>query len=75
MKFLHKAVTIYSGKKVGFDYKNNYGCNKLAYFWIDIINKINYKTSHVIYLFKIGVEKCPTCLERLQVISPIALTI
>lgn len=48
MRFLPKVITIYFGKKIRFDYKNNSKYNKLANFQLDIINKINYKTLVVI---------------------------
>lgn len=38
MKFLPKAVTISSGKRTEFGYKNNHGNSKLANFWLDTIN-------------------------------------
>ena len=43
MRFLPKAITIYFGKKEGFDYKNNHGCSKLANFWLDNIRELNCK--------------------------------
>lgn len=41
MTFLLKIVTVFFTKKARFDYKNNYGYNKLANFRLDSINKIN----------------------------------
>ena len=38
MGFLSKAITIYFGKKAGFDYKNNDWWSKSAYFWLVIIS-------------------------------------
>lgn len=43
VRFPPKFVTICSGEKVGFDYKNNHRGNKFANFWLDIIGKINCK--------------------------------
>lgn len=44
IKFPPKVVIIYFGEKARFDWKKNHGHNKLANFWLDIINKINCKT-------------------------------
>ena len=30
VRFLPKAVTVYSGEKKGFDCKNNHGCGKIT---------------------------------------------
>ena len=38
-----KVITIYDGKKAGFDYKNNHEHYKLAIFWIDVICKVNFR--------------------------------
>lgn len=43
VKFLPKVVTICFRKKSRFDCKNNHRRNKLAYFKLNIISKINYK--------------------------------
>lgn len=43
-------------KKKGFDYKNNYGRGKLANFWLDNINKINYRT--LVVLSYISLKLC-----------------
>ena len=43
MRFFLKAITVYSKKKRGFYYKNNHGYSKLANFWLNNINKINYR--------------------------------
>lgn len=37
MLFLLRAITIHNGKKIGFNYKNNQKCGKLAYF--QLVNK------------------------------------
>lgn len=42
--FLPKTITVYFREKERFDYKNNHGYSKLAYFRLDNINKINYRT-------------------------------
>ena len=73
VRFPPKAVTVYSGKKVGFDCKNNYGPSKSANFRLDTISSINCRTSHVLYLIRVGVEKCPTGPKKLRVICLIAL--
>lgn len=44
VKFLSKAITIYSTEKEEFDYKNNHRYNKSANFQLNNIGKINYKT-------------------------------
>ena len=41
--FLSKVVTVCSGEKTGFDYKNNHGRGKLVNFRLDIISIINCK--------------------------------
>ena len=46
--FLPKVVTVYFREKTGFDCKYNHRYGKLANFWLDIINKINFKTLVVI---------------------------
>ena len=43
MRFMPKAVTVYSKEEEGFDCKNNHRHGKLANFWLDNISKINYK--------------------------------
>lgn len=48
MIFLPKTVIICFRKKAKFDYKNNYRYSKLAYFWLDTINKTNLKILIVI---------------------------
>lgn len=43
IRILPKAVTISSREKAGFNYKNNHKNSKSANFWLNTINKINYK--------------------------------
>ena len=40
VRFLPKAIIIYSGKEEGFDCKNNHRCSKSANFRLDNISKI-----------------------------------
>lgn len=42
MRFLFKVITVYFKKKQ-FNYMNNYRYGKSVSFYLDIINKINYK--------------------------------
>lgn len=44
VRFISKVVIVYSGEEVGFDCKNNYGRGKSNNFWLNITDKINYKT-------------------------------
>ena len=48
MRFLPKTVIVCSKEEARLDCKNNYRCGKLANFWLDIINKINFKMLIVI---------------------------
>lgn len=48
VRFQPNAVIICSGKKEGFDCKNNQQCNKLANFLLDNISKMNYRISMVL---------------------------
>lgn len=48
MRVLFQFVTVGSRKEARFDCKNNYKCNKLTNFWLDIIGKINCKTLVII---------------------------
>lgn len=41
--FLLKIVIVYFKKKKKFNCKNDYKCNKLANFWLNIISKIKSK--------------------------------
>ena len=41
VRFLLKAVTVYSREKEGFNYKNNHGHGKSANFRLDNISKMN----------------------------------
>lgn len=53
VKFLLKFVIVYSKQKVGFNCKNNYKRNKFANFWLYILNLINCRTSHILYLMMV----------------------
>lgn len=44
MRFLPKAITVYSREKKIFNCKNNHKYGKLANFWLDNISKINCRT-------------------------------
>ncbi len=46
-RFPLKAVIVYCEEKEGFDCKNNYGYDKLAYFRLDNISKINCRAQVV----------------------------
>lgn len=48
MRFLPNVIIICFREKTILNCKNNYKCNKLANFWPDIMNKINYKILVVI---------------------------
>lgn len=54
MIFPPKTIIICSGEKEGFDYKNNYECDKLANSWLNNINKINCKTLIVLSYILLG---------------------
>lgn len=43
VKFLSEVITVYSGEKKEFDYKNNYGYDKSANFRLINLSKINCK--------------------------------
>ena len=76
VRFPPKTVTVCSGEKKGFDYKNNHGYDKSANFWLDNISKINYKMLVilvVIYFIRVGVNKDPIGAEGLQIVCPITI--
>ena len=76
VRFLPKAVTIYSGKKEGFDYKNNYECGKSTNFRLDNIGKINCRILVIlviIYLIRVGFEKGLIGPEGLYIICLITM--
>ena len=59
VKFLPKAVTVYSRKKEGFDCKNNHKHGKLANLRLNKDRKINYRTLIVLsyILSRLGLRK------------------
>lgn len=64
MRFLSKAITICSRKKIKFNCKNNHRYSKLVNFSLDIINKINCKMLVVIlYILLPGLQ-----LEKVQLV-------
>ena len=54
VRFLPKAVTVYSGKEKGFNCKNNHKCDKSANFWLDNISKINCRMLVVLLYTSLG---------------------
>lgn len=56
MKFLFKAIIVCSREEKRFNSNNNYKYSKLANFWLNNNNKINYKILVVLLYILLGLE-------------------
>lgn len=51
-----KVIIVCTNNKAGFNCKNNYGHYKSAIFWLDIINKANFRLLVVISYTSLGLR-------------------
>lgn len=56
VRFIPKAITIYTNKKAWFNYKNNYKYYKLATFGLDTIKKIYFELLIMILYTSLGLK-------------------